>query len=233
MGGLEKDAVITYETLFELLRLEKSREELQKLDYNFLEEVGKYVKEKKDLLRKQPSLDSFSMDERDKAQKQLQNINSLLKQLYDRREKKIVQMAINNARIGMSLADMSNILPPERKLFDELVTSLEFHRKAILASILNPKVELEESSGHEPMHASRPQIGPVPEVQQTKAEQELDKDTKMVRLTMAVPKFVGLDLEIYGPFEEDDVAGLPKEIADVLIEKGRAEELGNEASGSS
>ena len=224
MGDLESNAVVTYETLFELLRLEKGREELQKLDYNFLEEVAKYVKEKKDFLRKQPSIDSFSDDHRSNTEKQLQNINSILKQLYDRREKKMMQMAINKARLGMSLVDTSNLLPPERRLFEELVATLERNRKEILGAILNPKPEFKEASG-ETIHEVRPQLEPVASVEQTKKEQELDKDMKMIRFTKAVPKFVGLDLEIYGPFEEDDFASLPKEISDVLIEKGRAEEV--------
>ena len=40
-----------------------------------------------------------------------------------------------------------------------------------------------------------------------------------------MPKFVGRDLEVYGPFEEEDIANLPGEIADILILKNRAEEI--------
>jgi len=46
-----------------------------------------------------------------------------------------------------------------------------------------------------------------------------------VRFLYAVPKFVGKELEEYGPFEEEDIANLPSDIADILIGKGRVEEI--------
>ena len=52
-----------------------------------------------------------------------------------------------------------------------------------------------------------------------------EKSVKTVRFMSAVPKFLGRELEVYGPFEEEDVANLPGEVADVLIKKGRAEEI--------
>ena len=60
---------------------------------------------------------------------------------------------------------------------------------------------------------------------ENKAKNEIEKNTKMVRFVHAVPKFVGEELEEYGPFEEEDVASLPAEIARILINKGRAEKI--------
>jgi hypothetical protein len=37
-----------------------------------------------------------------------------------------------------------------------------------------------------------------------------------------VEQFVGKELELYGPFEPDSSAELPKEIADILVNKGSA-----------
>ena len=36
---------------------------------------------------------------------------------------------------------------------------------------------------------------------------------------------MGKDLQVYGPFEEEDIARLPEEAAQVLIDKERAEFL--------
>ena len=47
----------------------------------------------------------------------------------------------------------------------------------------------------------------------------------LVRFIHAVPKFVGSDLAIYGPFDENDVASLPKDVSEILINKKRAEEV--------
>ena len=48
---------------------------------------------------------------------------------------------------------------------------------------------------------------------------------KLVRFLTHVPKFVGPELEEYGPFESEDIANLPAEIAEVLIDKGKVEEI--------
>jgi len=58
-----------------------------------------------------------------------------------------------------------------------------------------------------------------------KEEAEEPENTKLIRFIYSVPKFLGHYLEVYGPFEEDDTANLPEEIADILIKKGRAEEI--------
>ena len=49
-----------------------------------------------------------------------------------------------------------------------------------------------------------------------------------MRFLHQVPKFVGPELEEYGPFGEEDIANLPAEVADVLINKGKAEEIREE-----
>jgi len=52
-----------------------------------------------------------------------------------------------------------------------------------------------------------------------------DNNLTLIRFLHAVPSFVGKELEVYGPFEEEDMAHLPREIAELLIKKGRAEEI--------
>ena len=73
-----KEINITYETLFELLRREKNREELQKLDNNFFLDVVNYLKDKKSALEL-PKNDIFAAEERRKAETQLENIKNILK----------------------------------------------------------------------------------------------------------------------------------------------------------
>ena len=40
-----------------------------------------------------------------------------------------------------------------------------------------------------------------------------------------IEKFLGEDLEEYGPFQQGESALLPKNIADILITNGKAEEI--------
>ncbi|MFB6291860.1 MAG: hypothetical protein ABEI58_00535, partial [Candidatus Nanohaloarchaea archaeon] len=57
-------------------------------------------------------------------------------------------------------------------------------------------------------------------------EAELDEDdgdAVVVEITSEVPEFMGTDLETYGPFEEGEEAEVPKENAEILINRGNAE----------
>lgn len=48
---------------------------------------------------------------------------------------------------------------------------------------------------------------------------------KSVRILVPIPKFVGKELQVLGPYNKGDIAELPLEIANILIKKDRAEEL--------
>ena len=224
----EKEVNINYETLFEMLRREKDKEELQKLNDSFFD----------------VTLESF--DDKKKAEEEFENIRKILKDLYERREKKIVNLALNISRTKSNLIDTSALLNEEKGLFDSLIQSLDIGREHILNKLLEskapsfeqPKVEVpssdekkqEESPKEESAGTTEgtqvAQEAPVSEPQKQAEESPKEiKPTKMIRFVNAVPKFVGKELEEYGPFEEEDVANLPTELANVLIEKGRAEEI--------
>ncbi len=224
MGGELK---VTYGVLFDLLMREKSREELQALDASFFNDVVDYLEEKKNIAgQNKDSL--FSDSEKEKTEHQIKNIKKILKELYERREKKILNMAINKSRIKTQLIDSNALLEEERKLFEMLVFQLDYHRMHILGNLLQGKhpqvdvVAVEEVRKAEVIH----------EVART-ADQETEqtsifKETKLVRFLSPMPRFAGTELEVYGPFDVDDMAALPAEIADLLIRKERAEEMTDE-----
>lgn len=131
---MPKDIAITYETLFELLRIEKNREDLQKLDETFFEDVLAYLKDKKAHFDSRPVAQTtlFERDEREIVRLELENIRKILKDLYDRREKKIVTTALNKAKTGVALMNTANMLPEEKKLFILMSSDLCEFRKGIL-----------------------------------------------------------------------------------------------------
>ena len=212
---MDKRVNITYETLFDMLRNEKNREELQKLDKSFFEDLIQYINDKKELLSKDKDSELFSGLEKEKTEKQLENIKKLVRELYERREKKIVSMALISSRTG-SLLDDSALLKEEKELFDSLIEVLNKTRAGVLLKVL--KAEKPELEFEQPKKEIVKDVG-------DKGVVSVKKDAKLIRFTHAVPKFLGKELEVYGPFEEEDVAKLPVEIADVLIGKGRAEEI--------
>lgn len=208
---------ITYETLFEFLRREKSREELQKLDENFFSNVVEYLKEKESLMIKQRSTpDLFSFEDEKKSNDQLINIKKLIKELYERREKKIINIALNKSRTNSSIIDASSLLPEEKLMFDELIEHLNRYRLGILSNILQ---------NHLPYFEKKEKTGDI--TQETETE-EYTKKKKIIKFLYPVPKFVGPELDVYGPYEAEEIATLPEEVVRVLVEKKRAEEIKSE-----
>ena len=220
-GGMVQEVVITYETLYELLKREKERPDLQKLETTFFSDTINYIKDKKKIL--QAKSDSvFASDEMKKTERQLDNIYKILKELYERREKKIIGLALDKSRTKSNLIDTTALLREEKVFFDAVTGLLDSYRDAILYTVLNEKM---------PFMQDLEDKDKKPKSDFTTAlelKNEGKKSTKLVRFTHKVPKFVGPELEEYGPYNEEDIASLPMEIADVLLNKGKAEEIKEE-----
>lgn len=202
------DSTITYDVLYELLRKEKYSTELQKVDQNLFKDVIRYLDEKESIIESQRSKDSIFSSEIQKTQIQLGNARKVLKELYERRENKLIQLALFSSRMNEK-PDLSALLPEERYLYNEILKILNSGRESILFNVLQKKL-------------------PVLEKEKPKELKTVAEETKLIRFLHAVPKFVGTDLNIYGPFESEDLANLPSRIAGVLIEKERAEEISHE-----
>ena len=203
----DKEVTLTYETLYEILRKEKSRDELQKLDPAFLRNILNYLKEKQqsydDNLTKN---DIFSQSERDKLHIQIANIKKIMKDLYDIRERKIINMAISKSRTNAHIVDMENLHAQETAMFESISSVLTQYRTGVLHRILEQR---------EP--DILPIILPLPQ------ETEQLKDEKIqVKFTDKVEQFVGKELELYGPYEANDEATLPNDLAEILITQGKA-----------
>lgn len=239
---------ITYEVLFEALMLEKNRPDLQALGKDFFKALNTYINDKKKILEdKKGTLNIFSEAEKKKTSKQLTNVMKIVKELYERREKKIIEMALTRSRTGSAIMDTSALLEEETVFFNETIDLLDKHRDKTFSMIEarekgfeEPKLPVKEYVGKK----EEKEIG-LKEKEEGKEVKEEDKEvkeeekdaekkenntknsntTKVIRFIHAVPKFLGKQLEIYGPFEEEDISTLPSELADVLIRKGRAEQI--------
>jgi len=186
---------LNYEAIYDILRRERSRQELQKLDQTFYKEVSSYIKDKEDVLESQKQKSSiFAQKEIEKTEKQLENIKKIIKELYEKRELKITQLAISFAR-ARNMQEVPELLPEEKIMFNNVVKILKDSRENSLNEVLYNK----------------------PKVIKTVQE------TKLVRFIQAVPKFVTEDLKEYGPFEEEYIASLPNKVADLLIKNEKVE----------
>lgn len=213
-----EEIALTFETLYDILMREKQRDELLPLDPSFFQDLVTYLREKMKIWEKiSQDTDLFSLGEKDKVEAELKNIRKVIKDVYERREKKIIELALNKSRVGREL-DASYLLQEERQLFNSLSGMLDRYRSGVLFNLI--KMELP--------HIEDERI--MVELGQEKEHnvQEKPKETALLRFLHPVPKFVGSDLSVYGPFDEESVASLPKDVAQILVQKKRAEEIKRE-----
>lgn len=124
---------ITLESLYDLLRNEKKREDLQKLEGPFFIDVVMYLKEKQALLEsKQKSTELFAIGDREKLEYELRSIKRILKELYEKREKKMLEIALNKSRTGSEIIDTSAMLSMEREFYHKILRTLDDFRWGIL-----------------------------------------------------------------------------------------------------
>ncbi len=217
----KKNIVITYETLFEVLRKEKSREEIQKLEASFADDVRSYFFERRALLAKQNPEDTFGASEKEKIERQISNAKKILRELYDRREKKIVLMAINKSRAKGTLVDSSALLPNEKSFFEEITALLDRQREAGLLPLISEKFDSAEAK-----ELKRDGVANnTSDLKESPSEAASSDKSLLIKFVEPVPKFVGPNLEIYGPYNPEDTASLPEEIASILINKNCAEQV--------
>ena len=251
MADSEKDVVITYETLFEMLRLEKSRPELQKLSTTFFGDSLSYINKKLAILNDDaPQTSLFASAEKDKTRRELENIGRILKELYDRREKKILDMAMIKSRTNSQIIDTASMIQSEKELFETITQDLALYRSSNLLKLLGgqePKSILQQASEsgasesvseilEKPSEASsvavqtpvettttEPQNPNIYKQETSPTKQQSTHMVQTIRFLAAVDEIVGPDLQIYGPFEPQATADLPKELAQALINNNQAQ----------
>ncbi len=197
------EVLITYETLFDLLRRERSRNELQDLESTFFDDVKNYLKEKEEMLNTDDKKYT-SQAEKEKIQIQIKNARKIIKELYETREKKILHLAASKVKTGSVLIKTSSLFGYEKDLYDDTIQMLQKYKGLTLKDIVPAVVE-------------------EPKVEIKPAKVDVESDELKIKLSTNLPKFVGLDQKIYGPFNKGDVVDLPSNVANLLINKGRAE----------
>ena len=203
--------VITYETLYDMLRREKSKTELQEIDQDFYDKIINYLKEKKDILESQQKKQSiFTTIEVQKTRKQIDNIYKILKELYEKRENKIIHLALINSKSEHELNDSTIMIDAEIEFYDNIKKILDNSRNELLNGIINGTKKHKEKEEDQPKHLKT---------------EVMPKKTKKVKILKAMPSFIGTDLKTHGPFEAGDETTLPIEIVNLLSTANHVEEL--------
>jgi hypothetical protein len=120
--------MITYNDIYEAARKERYSEQLQQIPKNFVSEVAKYIKDKKEIAAKDS--EDFS-DVIIKTKKQLENAITLFKELIIRRRKKILNLVLIATETGISKQDFENMLAIEKELFEGLMSCMDASEKKL------------------------------------------------------------------------------------------------------
>jgi DNA replication factor GINS len=174
MADMSAEDAITFELIRRIQREEQRLQKLTKLPAGFYEGVKAYLDTKR------------SMDNR-KTALELKNVERLVEDIFNRRERKILNMVLITARTGIN---PENLTEEEKVFFDSLLVTVKARRGMIS--------DLKEE--HEQMQT-------------------------LVVFKEDVPEFMGADEKTYGPFKKGDIAKLPDENMQLMIEQGVAEEF--------
>lgn len=233
---------ITYEDIYELLRTEKYSTDLQPLKQQDLIKIKEYFELKEEMLKKLKSPSIFSdRSKKDKVLTEIENAWRALRDLYEKREKKIINRALFSSRT--KLKDSTNMLASEEKLYTVLIdllrkNNIEFFEnfgiKVKFESETKTAEEAEksaESDEAKTLKDEKSQAVKIAEEHNLAASGDTEKIIepaqlkKIIRFIEPVSELIDTNLLTYGPFEKEDIASLPKELADLLIKQNKAKEI--------
>ncbi len=219
---MQKEALLTFETIYEILRREKNKADIQPLDKEFYDNIKNYLKDKQEIYEKSlVKTDIFSITERPNIALQLHNTKKIIKELYDKREKKIMEMALIASKTKTNIINVENLLDPEKKLFQELISILDKYRQQYTEEISPEDLKTEQEP--QTKQEAQKQKAPTEHYPTENSENNSINETKNIQFTEFTEAFFGKELEEYGPYNKGDTAELPQEIAQILITQGKAQ----------
>ena len=195
--------IITYETIRNAHRAEKE-EELQKLQEGFFESVRNWFKVK------EKQKDTTSLLE-------VENAKKLLEDVINRRQKKIVLAALSTMRGQLPPSGLND---EERKFFDDIVNALKLFK-----NFMNEKFRSFDDIAEERIEEAKKcveELKPAEDLSQTIVK---PNGKILVKILAELPRFVGSDMQSYGPLRVGDIINLPDEIGKLLITRKVAENV--------
>ena len=206
----EETAVITFEALYDILRREKSSNELQQLDQNFFRDVVAYLRDKQALAAPDPSGNVFSFEEQRRTQQQLENAQRILRDIYEWREKKIMLLARDSSRTKGLVVNKAAMLAQEQALFSDLLSLLSTYRSSVLYKLL---------AAHDPEQTAPKDLKNDSRTTHSGVHPQKVK----VRVVGEVSEFMGPNMQTLGPYAVGELVELPEIVATILVNRKQAE----------
>jgi len=178
------EETITFELIRKIQREERAASKLTKLPEGFYKNINSYLQQKKKIADKVGTTE-------------LKNIEMLVNDIFNRRERKILNMVLIAARTKILPENLSE---EEKAFFDTLIEVVSKRRKEALAELF------EEAE------------------KQAEGEMAGQRIVSIV-FNEDMEEFVGSNLVNYGPFKKGDATEIPLDNAKLLEEKGIAKEI--------
>lgn len=228
------DDILTFEQLRNLQQKEQKKDTLQQLDNTFFKRVNQYLERKKQV--------GDHLDNRE-----FRNAKHIVEDILDSRQKKILRLGFLSVKSNLQV---DNLLSEEKVFFDKIQEQIKDHRGSLEEQVFSfdekqqdvddePDQQEETDSTEGDDQDERNTEVEASEEEHTDDEEpdsddtgdtdqhDTDDEDKLIEIaiTADVPEFMGVDMSVYGPYEDGDTATVPEENADVLIEKDSAERV--------
>lgn len=192
------EELITFGELRKIQKKEKREDELTDLSQNFMLNVSEYFNSK---------------EETEGKSREYRNAERVLEKIISIREDKIVRAAKISANADNGSPE--NLLAFENELFRQLRNAFNEHREI-----------LEKKKKGNGIDVDKPEIEKETKEENQKTDGEAESEGYVnIEILSEVPEFMGTDLESYGPFEKGEEVKIPEENAEILINRGNAEEI--------
>jgi len=194
----------SYKTLRKIQQNEKKSPTLTVIPHSFYSDVSEYINDLKQRAAKEDieKRKTMLLDE-------ISNMEKILKNIYEQREKKIVYAVISKSRGGTP--SLKQLLGPEHELFDGIYAELQRIRTIIFEEN-KPVPPLKE-----PLKTSKTakdnSVQPINEVSQS-----------IILMTQDIPCFIGTDSRTYH-LHKGDVLSIPEDMASMLKQRKVAEPI--------
>ncbi|MFW9940045.1 MAG: hypothetical protein ACFFFT_03330 [Candidatus Thorarchaeota archaeon] len=155
------------------------------------------------------------------------NINYLSEDLLKMRELKII-----NSALVLKEINLDNVIEAEKLLYQNLIGSIKGYKKVKAISTFSGGEELKIKEQIKFKDELEPEVDQsevsIEEsiISEIANEQKVEQvEFTLLRFLKKTPPLVGIDLINYGPFEEEDIAYIPSQNANILVLEKFAEKV--------
>jgi DNA replication initiation complex subunit (GINS family) len=196
---------INYRSLRKIQQTEKSSVTLTSLKTSYYDELRKYFDEMENLL-----INEASSQKKRILEEEIENTRKIAHNIYEQREKKILLASISKIRGGNP--DLTNMIEPERDLFDSISDLLRKTRENILKN--------QNENNYNPIEREADKTG-----KQIKNDAGQASNTNpIVLISEDIPQFLGTDEKKYF-LRKNDVLSLPDDMCEMLLKRGVAKKI--------